>query len=80
MECKFYKGMPKSASKKAKVMMELGVIRPTTKPDNDNYLKLVQDALNRVLYTDDAVITKVSAEKYFSCKPRATIKLRFKRK
>jgi Holliday junction resolvase RusA-like endonuclease len=79
MHCVFYKGIPKSASKKNRVLMELGIIKCITKPDLDNYVKLVQDALNKVLYTDDSVITTLSAEKYYSCKPRAKITLRFKK-
>jgi Holliday junction resolvase RusA-like endonuclease len=79
MHCVFYKAPPKSTSKKAKVLMELGIVKCSTKPDLDNYVKLVQDALNQVLYMDDSQITVLSAEKYYSCKPRAKITLRFKR-
>jgi Holliday junction resolvase RusA-like endonuclease len=80
MRCVFYKGMPKSLPKKTKVLMELGLIKPTSKPDVDNYIKLVQDALNKVLYSDDSQIVCLHAEKFFSVKPRAKIQLKFKMK
>lgn len=37
----------------------------TSKPDVDNIAKLVQDALNKVAYLDDAQIVRVTAHKRF---------------
>ncbi len=37
--------------------------RFTVKPDADNVLKAVSDALNHVAYADDAYVTRVMAEK-----------------
>ena len=39
---------PKSKSKK--------VVWPTAKPDADNYTKLVKDALNEIVWKDDACV------------------------
>ena len=43
-----YYSIPKSTSKKKRVLMEQFKIRPMKKPDNDNIVKVVQDALNLV--------------------------------
>ena len=42
-----------------------GDIRPTTKPDCDNIIKVVLDALNGVAYYDDKQIVAVSCNKYY---------------
>lgn len=39
---------------------------PSVKPDLDNYIKLICDALNGVAYKDDASIIKIEAEKLYS--------------
>lgn len=57
---------PKSASKKKRAAMLSGAIRPTKKPDTDNIAK-IKDALNGVVWHDDAqvvteTITKIFAE------------------
>lgn len=78
MSLEFYRATPKSFSRHNKILAELKYICPNIKPDADNYTKLVQDALNSTLYTDDAIITVLSAKKYYSCKPRVKIFIRFK--
>lgn len=40
-------------------------LRPTTKPDCDNIIKVVLDALNGVAYYDDKQIICVSCNKYY---------------
>lgn len=42
-----------------------GGIRPTTKPDCDNIIKVVLDALNGVAYYDDKQVVCVSCNKYY---------------
>lgn len=75
---KFYLQTPKSFSKKDTILAELGIIRPIKKPDIDNLDKLLYDALTKILYTDDACIVTSNTAKYYSCKPRAEIEIRFK--
>lgn len=75
---RFYLQTPKSYSKKDTILAELGVIRPIKKPDIDNLDKLLYDALTKILYTDDACIVTSNTAKYYSCKPRAEIEIRFK--
>ena len=52
---------------------EIGVVRPTKKPDVDNYSKAVADALNSVCYLDDGQIVRLVVEKHFSKRPRMEI-------
>jgi Holliday junction resolvase RusA-like endonuclease len=40
-------------------------IDPTTKPDLDNVLKLVKDALNKVAWQDDAQVVECEASKVY---------------
>jgi Holliday junction resolvase RusA-like endonuclease len=46
----------KSISKKQRALMLSGLIRPTVKPDLDNFAKLVLDSLNGYAYHDDAQV------------------------
>lgn len=60
-----YFGVPSSASKKRQALMREGKILPTKKPDEDNILKVIQDALNGLAYKDDAyVVTGCCTKKY----------------
>lgn len=43
-----------------------GEIRPMTRPDTDNILKAVLDALNGVAYYDDKQVVSVSCEKWYA--------------
>lgn len=57
---------PASASKKKKYEMLEGKILPLKKPDMDNIVKVVADALNGYAYHDDAQIVLVQAKKVYS--------------
>ena len=70
-----YFEIPKSASKKAKERMLLKEY-PTKKPDADNILKVVADALNGVAYGDDAQITIATVNKIWSESPKLEITIR----
>lgn len=61
----FYE-IPKSFSKKKKELAFAYKLRPTTKPDCDNIIKVVLDALNGVAYYDDKQVLEVSCEKYYN--------------
>ena len=73
MSVKAYLGIPKSTSKKLRAEMEAMLHRPTKKPDVDNILKVVADALNEVAYHDDKQIVSASIEKYYSEQPRIEV-------
>lgn len=80
-EVRYYRAMPKSISgtRVKRVLAELGAIRPTCKPDLDNYEKLLYDAVNGVLFTDDSLIVKGNHEKFYSIKPRVEITIRYRK-
>ena len=58
--------IPKSNSKKVKNLMLEGDILPTKKPDGDNVIKIILDALNCVAYHDDAQVCRVCFEKKYA--------------
>lgn len=68
-----YFPIPKSTSKKKREMMLKGKIRPAKKPDADNILKAVADALNTVAYKDDRQIVDTRVRKIYSETPRTVI-------
>ena len=71
----FYLPIPKSVNKKQRAEMLDGKIKHTKKPDIDNLIKSVLDALNGIAYSDDSKIIKVAAEKQYSEKPRTEIQI-----
>ncbi|MED3732535.1 RusA family crossover junction endodeoxyribonuclease [Geobacillus stearothermophilus] len=73
---KVYKPTLKSFSKKKKAAAEAGQLRPTTKPDVSNYLKLIEDALTGVIWKDDSQIIDCSISKYYSETPRTEIQIK----
>ncbi|MCM1059426.1 MAG: RusA family crossover junction endodeoxyribonuclease [Eubacterium sp.] len=70
-----YFPIPKSAKKAECEAMEAGAKKPTVKPDMDNIIKAILDALNGYAYKDDAAVVKVIAEKRYAAVPRVTVKL-----
>lgn len=72
----FYRPVQKSLSKKERARRLSGEHRPTVKPDLDNYIKSTLDALNGILWTDDARIVDLHAHKYYSDRPRIEITVR----
>jgi len=65
--------IPKSFSKKKTADALSRVIRPQTKPDIDNVVKVVCDALNSVAYRDDTQVIRVTAEKIYGETPKLVI-------
>ena len=63
------------ANKAQKELMLANTVRPKKKPDVDNVIKIVLDALNGVAYNDDAQVIEVIANKYYSDKPRLEIEV-----
>lgn len=68
-----YYPIPKSATKAEREKMLAGAIKPTVKPDMDNIIKAILDALNGYAYKDDAAVVEVEAEKRYSDKPRVAV-------
>ena len=73
---KAYFKIPNSTSKKKKALMLDKSIRPTKKPDVDNIMKCVTDALNEIAYQDDKQIVSAGIEKYYSDEPRVEIEIK----
>jgi Holliday junction resolvase RusA-like endonuclease len=68
--------IPKSATKAAIAGMQAQRILPSRKPDIDNVLKVVLDALNGVAYKDDSRVVSVTARKVYSFEPKIVIEMR----
>lgn len=66
-------GVPKSATKAERQAISEGKILHTKKPDADNVLKLVCDALNGVAWEDDAQIVEMRCEKRYGAMPMTCI-------
>lgn len=75
MTIRIYKSTPKGFSKKKVNQAENGDIRPITRPDCDNYLKSISDALNNLVYKDDSQIISVHVHKFYSALPRTEIEI-----
>lgn len=69
----FYLQIPQSWSNKKKSQAEHGEIRPTSRPDIDNYVKSVMDALNSIAYEDDSQVVELTVRKKYSSEPGTLI-------
>ena len=70
-----YFEVTKSTSKKKEAEMLSGNISPTKKPDIDNIIKIVLDAMNKFAYKDDTQVTKIEVEKKYAKIPKIYIKI-----
>lgn len=68
-----YYGIPKSASKKKAQLMRDRKIRPIKKPDADNVIKAILDALNKIAYHDDTQVADLQLRRFYSDNPRVVI-------
>ncbi len=68
LEATFYLLRPKSKPKRVKY--------PATKPDLDNLIKSVKDALEGIIYTNDSRIVDEVARKRYGDPPRVEITIR----
>lgn len=67
--------VPKSWSKRDQAEALFGGILPTSRPDGDNYLKIV-DALNGIVWKDDAQVVDARVIKRYSSEPALRIEVR----
>jgi Holliday junction resolvase RusA-like endonuclease len=65
--------VPASWSGKRRDAALRGEIRPTTRPDCDNYVKSGLDAINEIVVTDDSLIVDLAAVKRYAPVPALTI-------
>ncbi|MDR0905803.1 MAG: RusA family crossover junction endodeoxyribonuclease [Oscillospiraceae bacterium] len=65
--------IPKSVSKVRREAMIRDEAMPIVKPDLDNVLKIVADALNKLAYADDAQVCEMYVRKYYAEVPKLHI-------
>lgn len=65
----------KSWPKKKQADARSGALRPTKKPDFDNYAKTV-DALNMVVWQDDGQVVDARVRKFYSDKPGMWVRVK----
>ena len=70
-----YFKIPKNTSKKNENLMLENSISPTKKPDIDNVVKIVLDALNKMAFKDDNQVTKIDVEKRYGEKEKIVIRI-----
>lgn len=75
--CTSYLPTPKSMRSYEKVLAELGLIYPVSKPDWDNLAKAYSDMIQGLLLYDDALIIDGSSRKFYSMKPRIEIEIEY---
>lgn len=73
---RFYRKVQKSISKIEHARRTKGYVRPIVKPDLDNYIKSTLDALNGVIWTDDATIVELNTSKWYADDPRIEIEVK----
>jgi Holliday junction resolvase RusA-like endonuclease len=75
MHLTFYLPIPKATSRIKRMQMMNGIILPKTKPDVDNLAYLVTNALKKIVYDDDSLVTDCIIRKRYSDRPRTVIKI-----
>lgn len=75
VKIRVYRAVQKSISKKERELRLSHVHRPIVKSDVTNYAKSIEDALNGVLWVDDAMIVHEEIDKYYSENPRIEIEV-----
>ena len=70
-----YRAIPKSWSKAKREDALDGYILPLTKPDTDNILKGIKDALTGVLWADDAQVVQDIAMKCYGTEPHVVVRV-----
>src|SRR5574340_191713 len=73
VELKIFVGVPASYTKANRAAALSGQMLPTKKPDADNVLKAIKDAMNGVVYFDDQQVTDVHISKRFAETPRVIV-------
>ncbi len=68
-----YYPIPKQTPKKKRELMLDGKIKPMVKPDLDNVMKSVLDALNGLAYLDDKQVIRCMVTKDYAEHPHTTI-------
>ena len=76
MKVKAYLRVPKSTSKKKQLQMLNGKLRPIKKPDSTNICKAVEDALNKIAYSDDTQFVETTISRFYGDPARIEVLIR----
>lgn len=76
VEIRLHVNMPQSWSKKKQALAVAHQIYPTSKPDTDNVIKGIFDALNGIVWFDDKQVVDLYVAKRYSETPRAIVNIR----
>ena len=67
LEATFYRQRPKTLPKRVRL--------PVKAPDLDNYLKILEDAMEKFIFYNDAQIVELHVKKCFGSPPRIELKI-----
>ena len=70
------KAVPRTFTKRRRAAALSGAIAPRTKPDLDNIAKIYLDALNGVVWRDDAAVTELTVTKAYGEVDKVSIAVR----
>jgi Holliday junction resolvase RusA-like endonuclease len=62
--------VPASWSERKRAAAVVGDVRPTSRPDIDNFLKAILDAINGIVVADDSQVVETHATKKFGIAPK----------
>jgi Holliday junction resolvase RusA-like endonuclease len=65
--------IPASWSGRRRTAGMTGDIRPTSRPDLDNYVKAAFDAINGIVVTDDSLVVELEARKSYGPDPKVVL-------
>lgn len=75
MFIKVYRGIAPSWPRKRRDAAVLGSLRPTGRPDVDNFAKSILDGLNGVVLDDDAMVVDLRVQKFYAIEPRVEVEI-----
>jgi Holliday junction resolvase RusA-like endonuclease len=67
--------LPASWSKSRTAAALAGAIRPTSRPDLDNYVKAGLDAINTIVVVDDSYVVEMDVRKQYGTQPKLTLSI-----
>lgn len=73
MEITVLKTVPRSWSKKKTAAALSGEVKPTTRPDVDNYTKAILDGINGIVFIDDCQVTHLTVSKQYAQQPSVVV-------
>lgn len=72
-----YFPIPASWPKAKQIRAGAGELKPSSRPDIDNIAKQVTDAMNGIVYLDDAQIVTLYVRKWYAVEPQTIVTVSF---